>query len=57
MPDEQSVDIFNEPSFIAANRAFEHLQSFLKRMPNPPGYASKKSQLSSADINRLVKGD
>mgnify|MGYP003138852644 FL=1 len=57
MPDEQSVDIFNEPSFIAANRAFEQLQSFLKRMPNPPGYAAKKSQLSSADINRLVKGD
>jgi hypothetical protein len=57
MPDEQSVDIFNEPSFLAANRAFEQIQSFLKRMPNPPGYSAKKSQLTAADIQRLIKGD
>jgi hypothetical protein len=57
MPDEKSVDVFNEPVAQAANRAFEQLQSFLRRMPNPPGYAAKKSQLSSADIDRLIKGD
>jgi hypothetical protein len=57
MPDDKSVDIFNEPAFLAANRAFAQLQSFLKRMPNPPGYQGSKSQLSPADIDRLIRGD
>ena len=57
MPDDKSVDIFNEPAFLAANRAFAQLQSFLKRMPNPPGYQGPKSQLSPADIDRLIGGD
>ena len=57
MPDDKSVDIFNEPAFLAANRAFEQIKSFVDKMPNPPGYQSKKSQLSQSDLKRLLGGD
>ena len=57
MPDDKRVDIFNEPSFIAANRAFEQIQSFLKAMPNPPGYQTSKSKLSPSDLDKLMRGN
>ena len=57
MPDDKSVDIFNEPAFLAANRAFEQIKSFVDKMPNPHGYQSKKSQLSQSDLKRLIGGD
>ena len=57
MPDDKSVYIFNEPSFIAANRAFEQIQSFLKAMPNPPRYQTSKSKLSPADLDKLMRGN
>ena len=57
MPDDKSVDIFNEPAFLAANRAIEQIKSFVDKMPNQPGYQSKKSQLSQSDLKRLIGGD
>ena len=57
MPDDKSVDVFNEPAFLAANRAFAQVQAFLKRMPNPPGYQTAKTQLTPADIDKMLKGD